>query len=293
MGDDLLRITVLGSATPFPRPGNACSGYLVEGGGVRLWVDAGTGTLAELQRYVALGDVDAVWISHLHADHSADLLTAFYGLLYAGLDLPQPLPLFGPPGIADRLAAFLTNGPDRSPVESAFRVEELYDGHLARVGGLTLRSRAVEHGGPPAFALRVEDESGASLVYSGDCEPCDALVELALDCDLFVCEADGFVPGHHSAAQAGRSAADARAGRLVVTHVGPGTAPADAVALAAAEFPGDVVHADPGARFEVLAAGAGAGAGAGVGSGAESGGGLLTRRSRTPGRTTTSPASSR
>ncbi|WP_369144000.1 MBL fold metallo-hydrolase [Streptomyces sp. R44] len=271
MGSDLLRITVLGSATPFPRPGNACSGYLVEGGGVRLWVDAGTGTLAELQRYVSLGSVDAVWISHLHADHSADLLTASYALLYAGLDLPLPVPLFGPPGIADRLAAFLTNGPARSPVEKAFAVEELHDGHVVRVGGLTLRSRAVEHGGLPAFALRVEDEAGASLVHSGDCEPCSSLVELAEGCDLFVCEADGSAPGHHSAAQAGRSAADARAGRLVVTHVGPGTSPADAVALAAAEFPGDVVHADPGARFEAAA----------------------MRRSRTPGRTTTSPASSR
>ncbi|MFJ7954915.1 MBL fold metallo-hydrolase [Streptomyces sp. NPDC096319] len=255
MDDGSLRITVLGSATPFPRPGNPCSGHLVEGGGVRLWVDAGTGTLAELQRYVTLGEVDAVWISHLHADHSADLLTAYYALLYAGLDVPLPVPLFGPPGTADRLAAFLTNGPERSPVEKAFSVEELYDGHLARVGGLTLRSRAVEHGGMPAFALRVENASRASLVYSGDCEPCPSLRELAADCDLFLCEADGRASGHHSAAQAGRSAAEARAGRLVVTHVGPGTSPAEAVAQAAAEFPGPVAHADPGLRFDVVRAG--------------------------------------
>ncbi|MDV5145298.1 MBL fold metallo-hydrolase [Streptomyces sp. SBC-4] len=269
MDPDLLRVTVLGSATPFPRPDNPCSGLLVEGGGVRVWVDAGTGTLAELQRYVTLGDLDAVWISHLHADHSADLLTAYYGLLYAGLDVSVPVALFGPLGIADRLAGFLTNGPERSPVEKAFAVEELYDGHVTRLGGLTLRSRRVEHDGPDAFALRVEDQGGSSLVYSGDCRPCPSLVELARDCDLFVCEADGEGPGHHSAAQAGRSAAAARAGRLVVTHVGSGVQPAEAVALAAAEFPGEVAHADPGARFEV------------------------TRRSRTPGRTTTSRASSR
>ncbi|MFD3536467.1 MBL fold metallo-hydrolase [Streptomyces sp. NPDC058664] len=268
MFDESLRLTVLGSATPFARPGNACSGLLVEGGGVRVWVDAGSGTLAELQRHTALGDVDAVWISHLHADHSADLLTAYYALLYAGLEVPLPVPLFGPAGIADRLAGFLTNGPDRSPVEQAFAVEELADGHVVRIGGLTLRSRAVTHG-PPAFALRVEDEAGRSLVYSGDCEPCPSLVELARDCDLFVCEADGGTPGHHSAAQAGRSAALAGARRLVVTHVGAGLRPEEAVALAAAEFPGEVAHADPGLRFEV------------------------TRRSRTPGRTTTSPASSR
>ncbi|MGW0116903.1 MBL fold metallo-hydrolase [Streptomyces sp. NPDC003327] len=271
MVSDALRITVLGSATPFPRPGNACSGYLVEGGGVRVWVDAGSGTLAELQRYAPLGGIDAVWISHLHADHSADLLTAYYGLLYAGLAVDLPVRLLAPPGTADRLAAFLTNGPERSPVERAFAVEELYDGHVARVGGLTLRARAVEHG-MPAFALRVEDEAGRSLAYSGDCEPCPALVELARDCDLLLCEADGEVPGHHSAAQAGRSAAEAGAGRLVVTHVGPGTDPAEAVARAAAAFPGEVRHADPGVTFTVTPA---------------------TRRSRTPGRTPTSPASSR
>ncbi|MFF9144709.1 MBL fold metallo-hydrolase [Streptomyces sp. NPDC014861] len=250
MTDDALRITVLGSATPFPRPGNACSGYLVEGGGARVWVDAGSGTLGELQRYAHLGEIDAIWISHLHADHSADLLTAYYGLLYAGLELALPVPLFGPPGTADRLAAYLTNGPRRSPVERAFAFEELADGHVAAVGGLTLRARAVEHG-MPAFALRVEDAGGRSLVYSGDCEPCPALVELGRDCDLFVCEADGEAAGHHSAAQAGRSAALAGARRLVVTHVGPGTEPSEAVARAAAGFPGEVRHADPGACFRV------------------------------------------
>ena len=268
MCDRSLRVTVLRSATPFPRPGNACSGYLVEGGGVRVWVDAGSGTLAELQRHVALEDVDAVWVSHLHADHSADLLPFFYALLYAGLGTVLPVPLFGPVGIADRLAGFLTNGPERSPVETAFDVRELCDGHVARVGGLTLTSRAVEHG-PPAFALRVEDEDGRSLVYSGDCEPCPSLVELAGDCDLFVCEADGETPGHHSAAQAGRTAAEAGVGRLVLTHVGSAQAPAEAVALASGAYAGDIAHADPGLRFDV------------------------TRRSRIPGRTTTSPASSR
>ncbi|MFE1229795.1 MBL fold metallo-hydrolase [Streptomyces sp. NPDC058745] len=269
MADDALRITVLGSATPYPRPGNPCSGYLVEGGGARVWVDAGSGSLGELQRHTGLGELDAVWISHLHADHSADLLTAYYGLRYADVRRDAPLPLYGPPGIADRLAGFLTNGPLRSPVEDAFAVEELHDGHEARVGGLTLHSRSVEHGGLPAFALRVGDTQGRRIAYSGDCEPCPALTELARDCDLFVCEADGDLPGHHSAPQAGRSAADAGAGRLVVTHVGPGTEPAQAVAEAAGTFGGEVAYAAPGRVFAV------------------------TRRSRTPGRTTPSPVSSR
>ncbi|WP_329121049.1 MBL fold metallo-hydrolase [Streptomyces sp. NBC_01353] len=274
MDDDALRITVLGSATPCPRPGNPCSGYLVEGGGVRVWVDAGSGSLGELQRYTGLGEIDAVWISHLHADHCSDLLTAYYALLYADIRLDAPVPLYGPPAVADRLAAFLTNGPHRSPVEDAFAVEELYDGHEVRIGGLSLRARAVEHGGIPAFALRVEDRDGRRIAYSGDCEPCPALTELAGDCELFVCEADGEGPGHHSAEQAGRTAVDARVGRLVVTHVGPGIEPEHAVADAGRVFAGAVEYAAPGAVFAVTRR-------------------TVTRRSRTPGRTTPSPASSR
>jgi ribonuclease BN (tRNA processing enzyme) len=77
----------------------------------------------------------AIWISHLHADHSADLLTAYYGAVFADIRLAAPIPLYGPPGTADRLAHFLTNDSERAPIESAFAVDELRDGHEARVGG--------------------------------------------------------------------------------------------------------------------------------------------------------------
>ncbi|MEU4833214.1 MBL fold metallo-hydrolase [Streptosporangium sp. NPDC023615] len=173
MTDDF-RLTVLGSATPYPGVDNPCSGYLVSCGGTRVWMDAGSGTLARLRRHVRLDELDAIWISHMHADHSADLLTAYYGALYADVRLTAPIPLYGPPGIADRLAHFLTNGPARSPIESAFAVRELHDGHRVRVGPLTLTSREVAHG-MPAFAVRVE-AGGASLVYSGDTALFAALV---------------------------------------------------------------------------------------------------------------------
>ncbi|MEV8535563.1 MBL fold metallo-hydrolase [Streptomyces sp. NPDC051211] len=246
-GPDPLHLTVLGSATPYPAPDNPCSGYLLVHAGTRLWVDAGTGTLAALQRHARIDALDGIWISHLHADHCADLLTAYYALCYADIQLTTPIPLFGPPGIADRLAAFLTNGPTRSPVESAFAVHELYDGHTARVGRLSLTSRAVEHG-LPAFALRAEAD-GASLVYSGDCAPCPALTGLAAGCDLLLCEADGTPDGHHTPEQAGATAAAAGAGRLIVTHVGHTLTPEQAVARAATRFPGPIAHATPGRTF--------------------------------------------
>ncbi|MFI9322410.1 MBL fold metallo-hydrolase [Kitasatospora aureofaciens] len=247
--DEPMRLTVLGSATPYPSADNPCSGYLVTAAGTRVWVDAGTGTLGPLQRYARLDELDAIWISHLHADHCADLLTAYYGALYADVRLAAPIPLYAPPGTADRLAGFLTNTAQRSPVESAFAVIELFDGHQVGVGPLTLTSRAVEHG-MAAFALRVE-AGGCSLVYSGDTAPCPALTELAAGCELLLCEAEGDDPAHHTAEQAGATAAEAGAGRLVVTHVGRALAPGTAVARAAARFAGPVEHADPGAVFTV------------------------------------------
>ncbi|WP_233515373.1 MBL fold metallo-hydrolase [Marinitenerispora sediminis] len=182
-----LRLTVLGSASPYARPDNPCSGYLVSAGETRLWVDAGSGTLAALQRHCGLAELSGIWLSHLHADHSADLLTAFYALLFADVRRDAPLPLYGPPGTADRLRHFLSNtGP--ADVAAAFEFHELRDGHRVRLGPLTLDSAAVRHG-MDAYALRVSD-GRASLTYSGDTAECDGLRALARGTDLLLCEAD-------------------------------------------------------------------------------------------------------
>ncbi|MEV5568390.1 MBL fold metallo-hydrolase [Streptomyces sp. NPDC052196] len=245
----------MGCATPYASVDNPCSGYLVSHGETRIWVDAGSGTLAQLQRYVRFDEVDAIWISHLHADHSADLLTAYYAALYADIRLAAPIPLYGPPGITDRLAHFLTNTSTRSPVESAFAIQELTDGHQARVGALTMTSRAVAHG-IPAFGVRIETE-GRSLVYSGDTAPCANLGRLAAGCDVLLCEAESAEAPvedeqvHHTPEDTGETAREAQAGRLIVTHVGRFLTPEQAVARASARYDGPIDYATPGATFSI------------------------------------------
>ncbi len=249
------RLTVLGSATPYPSVDNPCSGYLVSSGDTRVWMDAGSGTLAQLQRHARLDELDAIWISHLHADHCADLLTAFYGALYADVRLAAPIPLYGPPGIAERLAHFLTNNiTTRSPIESAFAIQELRDGHRAQVGPLTLTSREVAHG-MPAFAVRV-GLADRSLVYSGDTAPCASLTSLADGCDVLLCEADSARAAegervHHTPEEAGDTAGAAGVGRLIVTHVSRFLTSQQAVARASARFDGHIDYASPGAVFSI------------------------------------------
>lgn len=207
-----LTCTVLGCSGSYPGPGSACSGYLVRSAGVSLLLDAGSGTLANLQRHLPLADLDAVVVTHDHPDHWQDLEGLAVAAVYA-LDLP-PVPVFSPAGLAPRL-----QGPAR-----AFRWQTVADRDQVIVGGLSVTFSRTDHG-PETLAVRV-DGPGAHLGYSADSGPGWSLEALGPDLDLALCEAtylqdrEGTLQ-HMSARQAGESARAARARRLVITHLQP------------------------------------------------------------------------
>ncbi|MGW1022672.1 MBL fold metallo-hydrolase [Streptomyces sp. NPDC002577] len=245
-----LTLITLGTASPHPQPGRPCSGYLLSGGGAEVWVDAGPGTFAELQRHTDPARLSGIWISHLHADHNADLLSAVYGLAYGGLTPEAPIPVYAPADCARRLAGFFGRS-DPAFLNGVFAFEALYDGHEVRLGGLRLTSRAVVHD-TEAYGLRAEC-GGAVLAYSGDSGPCAALAGLASGADVLLCEAD--IDRHHESEQqqvhltpedAGAVARAAGVRELLITHVGPTLTPESATARAAAAFGGPTVTAREG-----------------------------------------------
>ncbi|MCT9081568.1 MBL fold metallo-hydrolase [Streptomyces fulvoviolaceus] len=243
-----LALTVLGTASPHPQPDTPCSGYLVRGGGAEVWVDAGFGSFAELQRHTDPVRLDAIWISHLHADHHADLLAAVYGLAYGGLNPSVPLPVYAPDGCAQRLAGFFGRA-DTGFLSGIFDFRKLYDGHTARHGDLTLTAHAVTHD-VEAYGLRAAAD-GRVLAYSGDTGPCAALTQLARDADLFLCEADIDVHRegeqvHLTPEDAGSVAREAAVRQLLVTHVGPTLTPEAATTRAASVFGGPAAAARVG-----------------------------------------------
>jgi ribonuclease BN (tRNA processing enzyme) len=242
-----MKITVLGTATPYPRPGNACSGYLLQHDSTAIWVDAGTGTLAELQRHIGLDQLTAIWISHSHADHTADLLTAYYALRFADVRPGHPVPLYCPPGLRERLVGFL--GPSSvKGLPRAFDFIEHDGWGEATINGLNLSWGPVDHG-MPAYALRVQSPD-LTVAYSGDSAYCQSLVELAEDADLLLCEADYSErpddgPAVHCTPEdASRIAREARVPRLVLTHLGLDSS--EAKARAATDYEGAVQIAEPG-----------------------------------------------
>ncbi len=241
-------VTTLGTSSPYPRPDDPCSSFLLEGGGSRLWIDAGAGTLGALLRYCRLEELDAVWISHTHADHFSDLAVTFYALRYADISRP-PLTVFGPPGWAQRLRGFLTHSARPSPLEDAFDVREVTDHQSVAVGELELLPVQMHHD-VPCFGLRASAD-GSVVAYTGDTGPCAALTDLAAGANLLISEAgyglDGSEddPVHLTAAQAGAAAHDGQAEQLLLTHLAGANVKA-CVAAAATTAPGPVIGGHPG-----------------------------------------------
>lgn len=68
-----MRLTIIGCSGSFPGPDSPSSCYLLEAEGFRMLLDFGNGALGALQRHLGLYDVDAICLSHLHADHCLDM----------------------------------------------------------------------------------------------------------------------------------------------------------------------------------------------------------------------------
>jgi ribonuclease BN (tRNA processing enzyme) len=212
--DGPFSLTVLGSDGSYPGPGGACSGYLLRGGGYATWMDAGPGTMANLQLHIPLSSLDAVVISHSHPDHWSDL-EGLYVALHWFLGR-QGFPVYAPEGLRD-----LMRGEHR---DGTLDWRVIGDGDTAQLGPATWKWSRTDHY-VETMASRVEMD-GRALAYSADTGPAWELsrlgegVQLALVEACLSLESEGIMQ-HLSARQAGAMAAAARAERLIITHLAP------------------------------------------------------------------------
>jgi len=249
-----MRLQVVGCSGSIPGPASAASCYLVRADGYSLLLDLGSGALGPLQAAVDLDTVDAVWLSHLHADHCADMCAFYVARRYGRGHRTDPVVVLGPAGTAEHLDRAYGGPGDGAAMRAVFSFATVGPDPV-RLGPFTLTAAAGAHP-VTAHAVRVEAD-GRSLVYTGDTGPCDAVTVLARGADLLLAEAslredEPVVPDLHlSGSLAGRLAADASVGRLVVTHVPPWNDPAAALAAAAAAFGGPVQLAVAGLALTV------------------------------------------
>ena len=260
-----MRLTVVGCAGSFPSAESAASSYLVEadddaGRTWRVVLDLGNGAFGPLQKYCDPGTVDAFAISHLHADHAADLVVLGVYRRYHPGGPWGPVPVHGPEGTIARLVQLAGSDP-ATDISAQVDVRVWAVGHGVDVGPMRLEPVAMEHP-VPAFGVRVvgpcdtDPSRRATLAYTGDTDACAGLDALATGADLLLCEA-GFLEGrddavrgvHLTGRRAGEAATTGRAGRLVLTHIPAWNDSAVTLREASAAYAGPIDLARPGAVY--------------------------------------------
>jgi ribonuclease BN (tRNA processing enzyme) len=246
-----VRLTVGGGCGAWPAAGGACGGYLLEHAGFRLLIDPGYASLPRVLASVDAGDIDAILISHGHPDHCADLHPLVRARVYAA-DPPAPLPVHAPPGAVEAVMALDRPG----ALDDAYECREFRAGDRFEIGPFRVDTWLLPHFVPNA-GLRLT-AGGRCLAYTGDTGPSPDLVALARDADLYLAEATypEVVPGRFegmlsTARQAGADAARAGVGRLLLTHLWPGTSAEAALEAARAAYAGPIDVARSGLVIDI------------------------------------------
>jgi ribonuclease BN (tRNA processing enzyme) len=219
-----------------------------------LLIDFGTGAMSTLQRFAGLYTIDAILLSHLHPDHVLDACLYVIARRYAPGGPFPPIPVYGPAGTPERLAAAY-GGPDEPPITDVYTFYALQPGTFP-IGPFQVTVDRVNHP-VETYGMRIEHD-GRSLTYSGDTAPCDALIRLAQGADTFLCEAS-YLDGmdnppdiHLTGREAAEHATKAGVRRLLLTHLVPAWgSEALTYDAAASAFDGPVEIVRPGARYDI------------------------------------------
>ncbi|MDQ4149879.1 MAG: MBL fold metallo-hydrolase [Actinomycetota bacterium] len=239
-------LIVLGASGTYPKPGGACTGFLLRSGETDVWLDAGPGTFANLQRHASYRDLRALMISHLHIDHITDVFPFYYALRYAP-DSPGPtgMEVYAPAGAEAHLEQLVSpTGKDGFGGFLSFTT--VRSGDEIKIGPFHFVFQQTEH--PiETLAMRIE-ANGRTMGYTADTAPSDEVLELVRGVDLLVAEASMQSPGpgravHMTAEEAGKMAQKAGAAKLVLTHILPSLDPEVSIEQARRHFGGEVLAA--------------------------------------------------
>ena len=252
-----MRLTILGKSPSWEDAGGACSSYLIEEGSTTVLLDCGSGALGKLRARIDYRELDAIVISHFHADHLLDLVPMACAFTYgpASTDGTSPPRLLAPVGAEAFLRRLGSAIDDEHLIVDAFPIEEYEPSSETEIGEITVRTHPVPHVGP-THAIELIAPSGARIVFGADGPYSEELVAAARDADLLLAEATLPDPDpgqriHMSAEETGRLAREAGVGRLVLTHISDELDLERSRRIAAEAFGGEVEVAREGATYEV------------------------------------------
>ncbi len=212
-----MKLTIIGHWGGFPKANEASSGYLLEHDQFQLLIDCGSGVLSFLQDHIPCNEINAVVISHYHADHIADIGVLQHALLidsFLGNDRP-PLEMYGHNEDKSAFSKLtykqITKGipyePNKTLSVGPFEIEFLKTIHPV-----------------PCYAMKIK-AGGRTLVYTGDSSFQNEFIPFADQADVLLCESnfysdmDGSKAGHMTSKEAGYIAKKSKVKKLILTHL--------------------------------------------------------------------------
>lgn len=211
-----MKVTTIGYWGAYPEKDEATSCYLVQEENVNVLLDCGSGALAKLQHVVSLKDLDAVFISHTHTDHMADVYSLEYAMLIQTQlgNRTRPLDIYIYEENIEALPFEFPSIVHVHPIQLQDRIQ---------VGSLTVTFSENLHE-KPCVAMKVVNNEGKSLVYSADTGMTESIKHFAEGADVFIVECSffeqqtGFVKGHLSTMEVAEIVNVAGPKHVVLTH---------------------------------------------------------------------------
>lgn len=217
-----MKLTVLGNNGPYPKPGGACSGYLIEKENTKILIDCGNGVLSRLLAVCKLENIDAIILTHLHSDHVSDVLVMKYaiGINKMKGNFTGYIPLYTPLDDCKMVNKFNYN--------EAFKIIEIQEEMPLKINELIIQFKRMKHP-VKTYSVKIEDSNTNKVfVYSADTSFNNGLIDFAKNADLFLCEAGILEKDrtqdspHLSVKQAIEIANKAQVKNLLLTHFWPG-----------------------------------------------------------------------
>ena len=249
-----MEIILLGTGTAIPARQHSPASLAIRVDDHWYLLDIGPGSLSRLELAgISYLQVDRLFLTHLHPDHTLDLATLLLVFNYApGAVRSTPFNIIACSGIEGFLEQLYRLYPELIPIEYSLQLHTVFRDEFS-LGRLKVRTAPTRHT-PESVAYRFE-LAEHSLVYSGDASATGELVELAAGADLLISECS-FPAGwqtedHLNADSLGSLASEAGVKSLLVTHRYPPAMQVDLVAQIRAHYKGQVALAVDGQRMDI------------------------------------------